>query len=198
MSTNPIQIVPKVWSDVPTPPRRELLWLKGGKVCHWCGCPTRLCKEPVSDQATIEHIVPRSRGGTDHEDNLASACFLCNQRRAYEDACGLPDGKLLGKYPITPGQKRQFGIPVPINTQVKPNFYRRVVLTGDEKKAIVNKKYAEDTLREQRDQGIKEIGRLRTEVTDLKSQVGHLKHKLETMTVRKLIAVRIVKWLMRS
>jgi 5-methylcytosine-specific restriction endonuclease McrA len=39
------------------------------------------CKRELSRLATIDHIVPRSKGGTDDEDNLVVACFTCNQRK---------------------------------------------------------------------------------------------------------------------
>jgi hypothetical protein len=55
--------------------------------------------------ATKDHILPRHRGGTSDENNLVSACALCNNRRSYEDALGLPDGSLLGSYPPTKEQR---------------------------------------------------------------------------------------------
>lgn len=48
--------------------------------CCWCGKHLT----PVPDQknsATIEHINPRSLGGSDEMDNLAAACSRCNSRR---------------------------------------------------------------------------------------------------------------------
>ena len=194
MSVNPSNIVPitpKVWSDIPMLPRRELLWLKEGKRCHWCGRPTRLCNEPAEDQATIEHIIPRYKGGTNEESNLTSACRACNCRRSYEDARNMKEGALLGKWPMKDGKGLKRSM-------------KHTCLTGDEKKAImvgtglVGSKKTENALREQRDQAQREIGRLRTEVADMKSQIGNYKHKLDTMTIRKLVAIKIVKWLMRQ
>jgi len=49
--------------------------------------------------ATLDHILPRYKGGTRDERNLVSACRLCNNRRNYEDALGLMDGSLLNSYP---------------------------------------------------------------------------------------------------
>ena len=49
--------------------------------CCWCGCET----DPVHDKrnsATIEHVIPRSQGGTDDPDNLAMSCSRCNNKRA--------------------------------------------------------------------------------------------------------------------
>lgn len=56
--------------------------------CHYCN--KKNLKEEVDESsgkrelsrlATIDHIVPRSKGGTDDESNLVVACFTCNQRK---------------------------------------------------------------------------------------------------------------------
>jgi 5-methylcytosine-specific restriction endonuclease McrA len=52
------------------------VWL--GKCLHCNGrLAIELSGEPVS-RATIEHIVPRSHGGTDDLTNLGLACARCN------------------------------------------------------------------------------------------------------------------------
>jgi len=194
MSANPDNLVPmpRVWSDTPTPPRREALWLKEGKVCHWCGKPTRLCNESADDQATIEHIIPRYKGGTNEDSNLTSACRSCNGRRSYEDARGMKEGALLGKWPAVKSVRQSHSV-------------QRVSLTGDEKRAImagtgsvVVSMKAEDVLREQRDQALREIGKLKTDVANLRSQALNYRHKLDTMTFRKLLAIKITRWLMKQ
>lgn len=52
-----------------------------GKCLH-CGghLVIGLDGEPVS-RATIEHILPRSHGGTDDLDNLGLACARCNSQK---------------------------------------------------------------------------------------------------------------------
>jgi 5-methylcytosine-specific restriction endonuclease McrA len=54
-----------------------------GKCIH---CSRRLCLEldgsPVT-HATLEHIVPRTQGGTDELDNLAIACQRCNAGKGH-------------------------------------------------------------------------------------------------------------------
>lgn len=54
-----------------------------GKCIH---CNRRLTLtpsgEPIS-RATIEHIVPRTHGGTDALDNLAIACARCNAGKGH-------------------------------------------------------------------------------------------------------------------
>ena len=48
--------------------------------CCWCLCEMR-GEQGYKNSATIEHITPRSCGGTDHISNLAIACNRCNNRR---------------------------------------------------------------------------------------------------------------------
>lgn len=43
-----------------------------GRTCHWCGCRLR------QGQITLDHITPRSNGGTDHPSNMAPRCAACN------------------------------------------------------------------------------------------------------------------------
>jgi 5-methylcytosine-specific restriction endonuclease McrA len=61
--------------------RRERLWHAAQGLCHWCHKPTRLIQSKVPDQATIDHIIPRGRGGSDNEDNVVLACHGCNEHR---------------------------------------------------------------------------------------------------------------------
>jgi hypothetical protein len=182
MSANPDNLIPmqRVWSDEPTPRRRELLWLKEGKVCHWCGCPTRLCDEPDPDQATIEHIMPRCKGGTNDDENLASACRACNTRRSFEDSRNMKEGALLGKWPLTKQAAKKYS-------------GAHVALTGDEKRAIlagtglVGSKKAEDILRGQRDQGLAAISVLRQKNERLTEDLRLLRkeHALREIVVRE-------------
>ena len=48
--------------------------------CHWCGVEMSL--HPLDKNfATIEHIIPLSRGGLDNRNNMTLACITCNQER---------------------------------------------------------------------------------------------------------------------
>jgi 5-methylcytosine-specific restriction endonuclease McrA len=57
---------------------REYLLEKWGRKCAYCG------KEDVPLQ--IEHIVPKSKGGSDRVSNLTLACDPCNQAKGNQSA----------------------------------------------------------------------------------------------------------------
>lgn len=48
---------------------------RDGYVCVYCG----------ADANTVDHIVPRSKGGTDDEHNLVTACNRCNGAKGARD-----------------------------------------------------------------------------------------------------------------
>ncbi len=53
--------------------RRNIL-KRDGYRCQYCGVK--------SHELTIDHIIPKSRGGNDSWDNLVSACKECNNKKA--------------------------------------------------------------------------------------------------------------------
>jgi hypothetical protein len=182
---------PKVWSTEPTPRRRERLWIKEGKKCHWCGRATRLTAEDAADQATIDHILPRYKGGSNDDKNLVSACKGCNSRRNSEDMMGLPEGSLLGKTKATAGKPRP-----------RQKKKVRVALSGDEKRAVLAKLPAKqghlaevEVVRLQRDQALQTILKLRTEMKRREEAAAGLEQRLKTMTVGQLIRQKLAEWL---
>ena len=53
---------------------RKEVFIRDGYTCQYCG---RQCHD-----LTIDHVVPRSRGGPHTWENLVSACRSCNHRKA--------------------------------------------------------------------------------------------------------------------
>jgi 5-methylcytosine-specific restriction endonuclease McrA len=43
--------------------------------CQYCGA------QPPKGQLTLDHVIPRSRGGGHSWDNVVAACIPCNQRK---------------------------------------------------------------------------------------------------------------------
>ncbi|MEO1372875.1 MAG: RNA-guided endonuclease IscB [Cyanobacteria bacterium J06635_10] len=64
---------------------REYLLEKWGRKCAYCGATdTRL---------EVEHIHPKSKGGSNRVSNLAMACHDCNQRKSNQDIKDFLSGK---------------------------------------------------------------------------------------------------------
>jgi 5-methylcytosine-specific restriction endonuclease McrA len=51
---------------------RESIKARDGHKCVYCGSSKNL---------TVDHIRPKSKGGTDTADNLVTACRPCNQAK---------------------------------------------------------------------------------------------------------------------
>ncbi|NEP15290.1 MAG: HNH endonuclease [Leptolyngbya sp. SIO4C1] len=59
------------YKDIPLT-RRNLLH-RDGNTCQYCGY--------AGDGLTLDHIVPRSRGGIDSWENIVTACVRCNVKK---------------------------------------------------------------------------------------------------------------------
>lgn len=62
---------------------RRSLYVRDGWQCAYCG------DEVTAENATLDHVVPRSKGGSNAADNLVTACLTCNSiksDRTYDDA----------------------------------------------------------------------------------------------------------------
>jgi len=57
------------------PVSRRGVLARDSYTCQYCGC------QPGKSALTIDHVVPRSRGGTKSWDNLVTACGQCNRRK---------------------------------------------------------------------------------------------------------------------
>lgn len=57
--------------------KRAAVWDACGGRCHYCGVELH----PFYT-FTIDHVIPRSRGGTNALENLVGACVGCNQAKA--------------------------------------------------------------------------------------------------------------------
>lgn len=57
------------------PPTRVAVMLRDLHTCQYCG------DTPGRHELTVDHIVPRSRGGVHSWQNLVTACKRCNQKK---------------------------------------------------------------------------------------------------------------------
>ena len=62
--------------------------------CYWCGEA-----QDDADVATLDHLVPRARGGGHHRENQVLCCAPCNQAKGDLLPCELD----LGGAEVTPG-----------------------------------------------------------------------------------------------
>ncbi|MGF1574536.1 MAG: HNH endonuclease [Cyanophyceae cyanobacterium] len=56
---------------------RQAIRERANFVCEYCHSPERLS----ANRFTVDHVIPKSLGGSDALDNLALACRRCNERR---------------------------------------------------------------------------------------------------------------------
>ena len=66
-------------------------------VCQYCGL------QPGAESITIDHILPRSQGGTSTWTNCVAACIRCNARKA--DRTPEQAGMRLRRRPVRPEWK---------------------------------------------------------------------------------------------
>lgn len=52
---------------------RRAVFARDGHACQYCGAASRL---------TVDHVVPKSRGGTSSWENVVTACAPCNTRKS--------------------------------------------------------------------------------------------------------------------
>jgi HNH endonuclease len=60
--------------------RVDDIWDRDGGRCVWCA------REAWPRDRTLEHLLPRSRGGRDGDHNLLPACKACNRARKSQPA----------------------------------------------------------------------------------------------------------------
>ena len=189
MAVNLIALPPRTLT------KRDKLWHKFKGKCYWCGIQTRLTNGSEPDKATVDHVLPRYKGGTNDSSNVVLSCNLCNNRRNYEDHHGLADGALMDIY------KR--------SSQWR-DMAKRVCLTGDEKKAILSGSVpgnapvvktpkanipAIDVVRAQRDQALKELAHVRAELRHYMATVATLEEERKNRSLWRLIRLRIAEFI---
>lgn len=64
---------------------REKIRRRAHYKCHYCG------QQLHRDNFTLDHVVPRAKGGTSAVYNLVASCYDCNQMKADADVwCSCP------------------------------------------------------------------------------------------------------------
>lgn len=52
--------------------------------CHYCG------KKLRREQATVDHVIPKSKGGSNNSSNFVLSCAPCNTSKGSGEAPGAP------------------------------------------------------------------------------------------------------------
>jgi 5-methylcytosine-specific restriction endonuclease McrA len=62
-----------------SPTRQNIIW-RDRNICQYCA------KDFKTSELTIDHILPKSRGGKNTWENLVAACVPCNQKKGAKTA----------------------------------------------------------------------------------------------------------------
>ena len=82
---------------------RKNLFKRDRYTCQYCGI------QPGPEELTVDHVVPRSRGGTSTWENCVLACVECNKRKA--DRTPAQAGMKMRKTPRKPSWKALVQVP---------------------------------------------------------------------------------------
>jgi 5-methylcytosine-specific restriction endonuclease McrA len=80
-------------------PSRAMIYKRDNNTCQYCGATTRL---------TIDHVIPKCRGGQDTWENLVVACSSCNTKKG--NTLLEQTGMKLTRKPRAPYNKMQFAL----------------------------------------------------------------------------------------
>lgn len=61
--------------------RLRKLYIKENGKCFYCGEQTVLSPVRIENQATVDHYIPTSRGGSNADSNRVLACVECNMAK---------------------------------------------------------------------------------------------------------------------
>lgn len=64
-----------------TPLNRKYIFERDNYKCYLCGIDVVLSKIYREDQATIDHVIPMSKGGSHTYDNVKACCNKCNSKK---------------------------------------------------------------------------------------------------------------------
>ena len=80
---------------------RRNIYKRDHFTCQYCGA------QPGTEELTIDHVLPRSRGGTSTWENCVLACLDCNARKAdrLPNEAHMP----IRKSPVRPSWKPMYG-----------------------------------------------------------------------------------------
>jgi hypothetical protein len=62
---------------------KDAIFKRDHRICHYCGrvCETHCKEDSLTTGLSIDHVIPRSKGGNDYPGNLVTACASCNKSK---------------------------------------------------------------------------------------------------------------------
>lgn len=104
---------------------KRKIWRKSGGKCFYCG--VEMHRHGVKDDTkfTVEHLVPKSKGGKLQPSNCVGACFKCNTERAAKSIYEFVNGKKV--------EKKYCICENPIIKRVKNLYYMCIVCAAEYK-----------------------------------------------------------------
>jgi 5-methylcytosine-specific restriction endonuclease McrA len=99
---------------------RRAVFARDDWTCQYCGCRTQL---------TVDHVIPRSKGGGSTWDNIVAACAPCNRRKG--DAMPRQAGMHLSRAPRTPNPD----IFIQVASPTIPSSWRQYLSYSQSRKA---------------------------------------------------------------
>ncbi|WP_254535924.1 HNH endonuclease [Halomarina litorea] len=63
---------------------RERVLERDGHTCQRCGCDVEGGHRESNQSAEVHHLIPRSAGGPDANQNLVTLCWLCHQKAHWD------------------------------------------------------------------------------------------------------------------
>lgn len=76
MSRASFNVVKILWSS-----SRKALHKRAGGRCAYCKCKLSVKSKGHRKRLTVDHVIPKSKGGTNSPDNLVAACKECNNAK---------------------------------------------------------------------------------------------------------------------
>lgn len=74
--------------------------------CWWCAHPFQDC-DAGWQEPTLDHLVPKAKGGGLNDENLVVACKICNQRRQHDAWSPHPEMVTTERFKLLFGWKRR-------------------------------------------------------------------------------------------
>ena len=95
---------------------RRAVFARDGWTCQYCGSRSNL---------TVDHVVPRSKGGPSTWENIVASCAPCNRRKG--NAMPRQAGMRLNREPRTPNPN----VFIQVASPTIPASWRRYLAVGD-------------------------------------------------------------------